>query len=147
MYLILLSVKQGGIKYHFLKSFVWRDLVLNSCLLAHWRTLYSEGQWASLPPCLTLSNIRYISRVKWSNSGKGVAPSPTPRCSSYWKGSFLVTNNKKEKKILLTMSKQQAEINHELVAVYNTNLNCRKHLFSNPSAQAGYDKRSILSRV
>ena len=37
-----------------------------------------------------ISIIRYVSRVKWSNPGKGVAPSPTPRCSSYWKGSFLV---------------------------------------------------------
>ena len=43
-----------------------------------------------MPPCLTLSNIRYISRVKQSNPGKGVAPSPTPWCSSYWKGSLLV---------------------------------------------------------
>ena len=41
-------------------------------------------------PCLTHSNIRYISRVKWSNPGKGIAPSPRPRCSSYWKGSLLV---------------------------------------------------------
>ena len=41
-----------------------------------------------IPPCLTLSNIRYTSRVKWSNCGKGVAPSPTPWCSSYWKGAF-----------------------------------------------------------
>ena len=31
--------------------------------------------------CLTLSNIGYVSRVKWSNPGKGVAPSPIPRCS------------------------------------------------------------------
>ena len=44
-----------------------------------------------IPHCLTLSNIRYVSRVKWSNPGKGVAPSPTHRCSSYWKGSLLVT--------------------------------------------------------
>ena len=36
-----------------------------------------------MPPCLTLSNIRYISRVKQSNPRKGVAPSPTPWCSSY----------------------------------------------------------------
>ena len=43
-----------------------------------------------IPPCLTLSNIRYAWRVKWSNTGKGVAPSPTPRCSSYWKESLLV---------------------------------------------------------
>ena len=36
-----------------------------------------------MPPCLTLGNIRYVSRVKWSNPGKGVEPSPTPRCRSY----------------------------------------------------------------
>ena len=42
------------------------------------------------PPCLTLSNIRYVSRVKWSNPGKGVAPSPTPRCSSYWSPTLLL---------------------------------------------------------
>ena len=41
-----------------------------------------------MPPCLTLSIIRYESRVKWSNPGKGVAPSPTPWCSSYGKGEF-----------------------------------------------------------
>ena len=29
-------------------------------------------------------------KVKWSNPEKGVAPSSTPRCSSYWKGSLLV---------------------------------------------------------
>ena len=44
-----------------------------------------------MPPCLTLSIIRYGSRVKWSNPGKGVAPSPTPWCSSYRKGSLRVT--------------------------------------------------------
>ena len=43
-----------------------------------------------IPPCLTLSNIRCISRVNWSNPGKGVAPSPTSWCSSYRNGSLLV---------------------------------------------------------
>ena len=38
-------------------------------------------KWYLMPPCLTLSIIRYGSRVKWSNPGKGVAPSPTPRRS------------------------------------------------------------------
>ena len=38
----------------------------------------------------TLSNTRYVSKVKWSNPRKGVAPSPTLQCSSYWKGSLLV---------------------------------------------------------
>ena len=43
-----------------------------------------------IPPCLTLSNIRYGSRVKWSNPEKGVVHSPTSQCCSYWKGSLLV---------------------------------------------------------
>ena len=47
-------------------------------------------KWYLIPPCLTLSIIRYVSRVKWSNPGKGVAPSSTLRCSSYWKGSHQV---------------------------------------------------------
>ena len=48
-------------------------------------------KWYLMPPCLTLSIIRYVSRVKWSNPGKEVAPSPTPWCSSYRKGSLRVT--------------------------------------------------------
>ena len=48
-------------------------------------------KWHLMLSCLTLSIIRYVSRVKWSNPGKGVAPSPTPRCSSYRKGSLRVT--------------------------------------------------------
>ena len=41
-----------------------------------------------MPPCLTLSIIRYGSMVKWNNPGKGVASSPTSLSNSYWKGSF-----------------------------------------------------------
>ena len=48
-------------------------------------------KWYLIPPCLTLSNTRYILMVKWSNPGKGVASSPTPRCCSYWNGVPLVT--------------------------------------------------------
>ena len=48
-------------------------------------------KWYLMPTCLTLSIIRYGSRVKWSNPGKGVAPSSTPWCSSYRKGSLWVT--------------------------------------------------------
>ena len=47
------------------------------------RVIPKTLKWYLIPTCLTLSNIRYISRVKWSNPGKGVAPSPTPQCSSY----------------------------------------------------------------
>ena len=83
-----------------------------------WWTFYSLGQWlinlvgrvfangledlGSIPGLVIpktlkivlstslLSNIRYVSRVKQSNPGQGVAPAPTPQCSSYWKGSLLV---------------------------------------------------------
>ena len=48
-------------------------------------------KWYLIYPSLTLSNIRLVSRVTWSNPGKGVAPSCTRRCSSYWKGNLLVT--------------------------------------------------------
>ena len=47
-------------------------------------------KWYLMPPCLTLTIIRYVSRVKWSNPGKGLAPSPTPWCSSYRKGNLRV---------------------------------------------------------
>ena len=36
-----------------------------------------------IPPCLTLSIIRHVLKVKWGNPEKGGVPSPTPRCSSY----------------------------------------------------------------
>ena len=44
-----------------------------------------------IPPCFTLSIIRYVSRVKWSSPGKRAVPSRRLSCSSYWKGSLLVT--------------------------------------------------------
>ena len=45
------------------------------------RVIPKTQKWYLMPPCLTLSIIRYGSRVKWSNPGKGVAPSPTHWCS------------------------------------------------------------------
>ena len=66
------------------------------------RVIPKTLKWYLIPPCLTLSNIRYISRVKRSNSGKGVAPSPKHRCSSYWKGSLLVALDYGRQLYLLT---------------------------------------------
>ena len=54
------------------------------------QVISKNQKWYLIPPCLTLSIIRYISRVKWSNPGKGVAPASPPWCSSYWKGSLRV---------------------------------------------------------
>ena len=59
-------------------------------------------KWYLMPPCLTLSIVRYGSRVKWSNPGKGVAPSPTPWCISYRKGSLRVTHDYGRQLYLLT---------------------------------------------
>ena len=50
----------------------------------------TKKKWYLMPPCLTLSLIRYRSRVKWSNLRKELAPSPTPWCSSYWKSILQV---------------------------------------------------------
>ena len=46
-------------------------------------------KWYLMPHCLALS-IMLGSRVKWSSPGKGVAPFPTPRCSSCRKESLQV---------------------------------------------------------
>ena len=55
-------------------------------------------------PCLTISIIRLGSRVKWINPGNCVAPSPTPRCSSYWKEGLRVTLNEGRQLYLLLIS-------------------------------------------
>ena len=36
-------------------------------------------KWYLMPPCLILSILRYVSRVKWSNPENGVAPFPIER--------------------------------------------------------------------
>ena len=48
-------------------------------------------KWYLMPPCLTLSIIRYGSRVKQSHSGKGLASTPTPWWCSDWKGRLKIT--------------------------------------------------------
>ena len=55
------------------------------------RVIPKTQKWYLMPPCLTLSITRLGSRVKYSNPGNWVAPSPTPRCSSYSKRNLLVT--------------------------------------------------------
>ena len=70
------------------------DLVWFLCLIAvsiQGCVIPKTQKWYLMLPCLTLRNIRYVSRVKWSNPGKGVAPSSTPWCHSYRKRSLLVS--------------------------------------------------------
>ena len=44
----------------------------------------------TIPPWLTLSNKKVPIKSKVEQFREGVVPSSIPRCSSYWKGSFLV---------------------------------------------------------
>ena len=74
-----------------MKSLIFTAIGLMSRVFAN-----GPEDWGSIPgrlipktqkkylmlPCLTLSIIRYGSRVKWSNPGNGVTPSPTPWCNS-----------------------------------------------------------------
>ena len=53
--------------------------------ILNWSWPQRLKKWYLILTCLTVSIIRYISRVKWSNLWKRVAPSPTPQCSSCWK--------------------------------------------------------------
>ena len=48
-------------------------------------------RWYLMPSCLTLSLIRYVSRGKWTNPGKGIAPFLTPWYSSSRKENLRVT--------------------------------------------------------
>ena len=80
--------KMSYFKWVDCSSMVWETWV--QFQVASYQRLY---KWYLIPPCLTLSNIRYVSRVNWSNPGKAVACTPTPRCRSYWKGSPLVALN------------------------------------------------------
>ena len=56
------------------------------------RVIPKTQKWYLMPPCLTLSTVRYRSRIKWSNPENGVASSSTLRCCSYWKESYLVAH-------------------------------------------------------
>ena len=77
-------------------------------------------KWFLIPPCLTLGNISYISRVKWSNPGKGVAPSPTPQCSSYWKGNLLVALEYGRQLYLLTWYEYSKLYANKLLLLVNS---------------------------
>ena len=45
------------------------------------RVITKTKKWYSMSTCLTLNIIRLRSRVKWSNPGKGRAPSLTLQCN------------------------------------------------------------------
>ena len=60
----------------------WRlecsSMARETCVQSRVESYQRLKKWYLLPPCLTHSNMRYGSRVKWSNRWKGEAPSSTP---------------------------------------------------------------------
>ena len=66
--------------FSFCSLMVWETEILSQV-----KSYQRLKKWYLMLLCLTLSIIRYGSRVKWSNPGKGVAPFPTPWSSSSWK--------------------------------------------------------------
>ena len=64
----------GNILYHIknsLASWVACSLIVHVTWVQSQVTSYQRlKKWSLIPPCLTLSIIRYVSRVKWSNPGK-----------------------------------------------------------------------------
>ena len=66
-----------------------------------------------IPPCFTLSSIRYVPRVKWSNPGKEVAPSPVVAIE---KGAFGSPSTKVANFSLLfiyTIKKEYTYMSHQ----------------------------------
>ena len=87
-------------------------------------------KWYLMPHCLALSIIKYRSRVKWSDTGNGVVPSPTPRCSSYWKGSLRVTLDKCLRLYFIYIKKDLALSNLQWLICYKTKPNSNSNLTS-----------------
>ena len=85
-----------GIKCHYLILMIYTQwvecspIVQETRVQSYAKSYQKHKKWYLMPPCLTLSSIRWGSRVKWSNPGNGVAPSSSPWCGSYWKGSLQV---------------------------------------------------------
>ena len=50
-------------------------------------------KWYLIALCLRFSIEKYVSRVNWSNLGKGIVPSLIPQGSSYWNESLPVILN------------------------------------------------------
>ena len=71
-YLIMLSVKQGGIKYHFFEPLVWLDQGSNPGIMAHWQILYS-GPWYTmillfLIECYAIKKYFINFYLRWKNT-------------------------------------------------------------------------------
>ena len=95
--------------------------------------------WYFTSPCLTLTNIRHGSRIKWNNPGKGVAPFPTFCWSSYWEGAFVSLSTTVSQFISLYIY-----IYIYRCSVWSVRVTCRKETITD----AGYvDNIALLSNT
>ena len=82
-----------------------------------------------IPTCLTLDNIRYVSRVTWRNPGKGRAPSLTPQCSSYWKGRLPVALDKGRQLYFTNIFFVRCSLHLTVTHIYSTEKNNKSKTF------------------
>ena len=87
---ILLITLLNEHELFFLRTFECSSMTRETWVQSQGEPYQRLEKWYLMLPCLILSIIRYGSRVKWGNPGKGVAPSPTPWCSCYRKGSLRI---------------------------------------------------------
>ena len=85
----LLSNRNSYLKQH---NCVYRLMAWETRVPSQIKSYQRLEKWYLITLCLTLEIIRYVSKVKWNNPGKGVAPSFSPWCCSYRKMSLQVTN-------------------------------------------------------
>ena len=78
------------ILYQFYAKYRWTPMARETGIQSQVESYQRLKKWYFIPFGLTLSIIRYGTKVKESNPRKGVALSPTLQCISYWKGSFSV---------------------------------------------------------
>ena len=74
----IVSIVLSNLPHHFCWSIL--PMVQETWVQSQVESYQRLKKWYMMPPCLTLSIIRYRSRVKWVNPEKGVGPSLTLRC-------------------------------------------------------------------
>ena len=97
-YLTMLSVKQGGIKHHFLSFWyesTW-DWTLVSRAIGKHSNHHANNRLIGLVGRVFTNGTENLGSIPCrvipkTQKMEGVTPSLTPRCSSYCKGSFRVT--------------------------------------------------------
>ena len=101
-------------------------------------------KWYLILPCLTLGILRYVSRVKWSNSGKGVALSSTPRCSSYGKGSLPVALDYSRQLFFIATDSFTISMGCVYIYIYPNRHTCHQKIASSSTSISVYQAKFLI---